>query len=151
MPSAYTQNFYHAVFSTRKRLSCITPDIEQRLYPFIAGIVRDLQGCCLIAINGMPDHVHILVRYRANLSHSDLIRHVKGRSSKWIHETFPELAHFAWQEGYGGFTVSKSAVPAVETYIANQKEHHQRMDFKSEFLALLKKHGIEFDANALFG
>ncbi len=116
MPSAWTQNFYHSVFSTKHRAPMITPEVEARLYPFMGGIVRDMRYT-LVAINGMPDHVHLLVRYRADLSHSDLLRHVKSRSSKWVHETFPNLDNFAWQEGYGGFTVSKSAVPSVEDYI----------------------------------
>ena len=147
--SAYTQNYYHAVFSTRGRAELITPDLEDRLYPFVGGIVRDLR-CTLIAINGTPDHVHLLVRYRADLAHSDLIRHVKARSSKWVHETFPALADFAWQEGYGGFTVSASATDAVAAYVREQKAHHKRFDFKAEFLGLLRRHGIAFDEGEVF-
>ncbi len=149
MPSAWTQNFYHTVFSTKGRANIITPDLETRLHPFIGGIVRDLR-CTLLAVNGMPDHVHLLVRYRPDLSHSDLLQQIKGRSSKWINETFPNLGHFSWHEGYGGFTVSTSAVPVVETYIARQKEHHQHQDFKSGFLELLRRHGIEHDENEVF-
>ena len=149
MPGAWTQNFYHIVFSTKQREPLISADYEGRLYPFIGGIVRDLRGA-LLAINGMPDHVHLLVHYRPDVSHSDLLRHIKSRSSKWIHETFPEMRDFAWQEGYGGFTVSKSSVPAVQAYIARQKEHHQTQDFKSEFLELLRLHGVDFDENDVF-
>lgn len=149
MPSAWTQNFYHTVFSTKLRNPLITPEVEARLFPFIGGIVRDLRSE-LLAINGMPDHVHLLVRYRADLSHSDLLRHIKGRSSKWIHETFSQLQHFAWQEGYGGFTVSKSAVPAVEDYIRRQKEHHQHLDFQAEYMELLRRHGIEVERDDVF-
>ena len=149
MPSTYTQNFYHAVFSTRNRVPLITPNLEERLYPFIGGIVRDLR-CTPLAINGMPDHVHVLARYRADLSHSDLLRHIKGRSSTWINETWPEVGRFSWQEGYGGFTISKSVVPDVEAYIARQKEHHKRQDFKEEFLELLRLHGVEFDVAEVF-
>jgi len=149
MPSAWTQNFYHAVFSTKDRAGFISQELEARLYPFLGGIVRDLR-CTLLAVNGMPDHVHVLVRYRADLSHSELLQQIKARSSKWIHESFPELRPFAWQEGYGGFTVSKSAVPAVEEYVRNQKEHHRHQDFKTEFVALLRKHEIEFDERSIF-
>ncbi len=149
MPNAYTQNFYHAVFSTKHRQELISPELEARLYPFLGGIIRDLR-CTPIIINGMPDHVHALVRYRNDLSHSDLLRHIKSRSSAWIHETFPDLSHFAWQDGYGGFTVSKSILPEVEAYIGEQKEHHKRFDFKAEFLELLRRHGIEFDPNDVF-
>lgn len=149
MPSAWTQNYYHMVFSTKNREGMIVPELETRLYPFMGGIVRDLR-CNLLAVNGMPDHVHLLVNYRADLSHSDLLQQVKGRSSKWINETFSHLGHFNWQEGYGGFTVSKSAVETVAQYIAHQKEHHKRQDFKSEFLELLRKHEIEFDEAEVF-
>jgi putative transposase len=149
MPSAYTQNFYHAVFSTKHRAMLITPDLAARLYPFVGGILRDLR-CTLLAVNGMPDHVHLLVRYRADLSHSEMLQQIKGRSSKWINETWPQHGHFSWQEGYGGFTVSKSLVPEVEAYVARQKEHHQRQDFKAEFLALLRRHEIEFDETEVF-
>jgi putative transposase len=149
MPSAFTQNFYHAVFSTKHRANLITPDLEARLYPFVGGIVRDLR-CTLVAINGMPDHVHLLIRYRADLSHSEMLQQIKGRSSKWVNETFTEVGRFAWQEGYGGFTVSKSVAPDVEAYIARQKEHHRRQDFRSEYLALLRRHDINFDENEVF-
>ena len=149
MPSAWTQNFYHTVFSTKDRSALITPELEARLYPFMGGILRDLR-CTSLVINGMPDHVHLLVRYRADLSHSELLQQIKGRSSKWINETFPIRGRFAWQEGYGGFTVSKSMVPQVEAYIAGQKEHHRHQDFKSEFLELLRLHGIEFDEQEVF-
>ena len=149
MPSAYTQNFYHTTFSTRQRAHLIIPALEERLYPFMGGILRDLR-CTLLAINGMADHVHLLVRYRSDLSHAEMLQQIKGRSSKWINETFLQFGHFSWQEGYGGFTVSKSQVPAVAAYIAGQKEHHQKQDFQREFLDLLRRHGIEFDENELF-
>jgi putative transposase len=146
MPSTYSQNYYHTVFSTKHRANLILPELETRLYPFIGGIVRDLR-CSLLAINGMPDHVHLLIRYRPDISHSELLQQIKGRSSKWVNETFPHHGYFSWQEGYGGFTVSRSATPSVEAYIGRQKEHHQIHDFKTEFLELLRLHGIEFDPN----
>jgi REP element-mobilizing transposase RayT len=149
MPSTFTQNFYHAVFGTKDRANLITADLERRLYPFIGGIVRDLR-CTLLAINGMPDHVHLLIHYRADLSHSEMLQQIKGRSSKWINETLPRQGYFAWQEGYGGLTVSKSVVPKIEAYIARQKEHHQREDFRSEFLKLLRLHGVKFNEKDVF-
>lgn len=149
MPSTWTQNYYHAVFSTKHRVAAIAPEIEARLYPFMGGIVRDLRST-LVAINGMPDHVHLLIRYRADISHSQLLQQIKGRSSKWINDTFGKLRPFAWQEGYGGFTVSRSMVPDVEAYIARQKDHHKRHDFRSEFLELLRRHGIECNEDDVF-
>jgi len=146
MPSSWTQNYYHAVFSTKSRVASITPDLEIRLYPFMVGILQDL-GCQPILINGTADHVHILTRFPADLATADMLRHVKQRSSKWVHDTYPDLAKFAWQTSYGGFTVSRSAVDSVTTYIRHQKTHHAEASFTSlaEFLQLLRKHDIEFD------
>jgi putative transposase len=149
MPRAYTQNFYHVVFSTKDRVELITPELESRLYPFMGGILRDLR-CSLLAVNGMSDHIHLLARYPSDLSHADMARHVKSRSSKWIHETFPPMRSFAWQEGYGGFTVSKSRVSKLEEYISGQKEHHKTQDSRTEFLELLRRHGVEFDETEVF-
>ena len=149
MPSTYTQNYYHAVFSTKHRAPLITPELEERLYPFIGGILRDLR-CTLLAINGIADHIHVLVRYRADLSHAEMLKFIKGRSSRWVDEELPQYSPFAWQEGYGGFTVSKSAVSDVERYIERQKERHKRQDFKQELMELLRLHEIEFEEGALF-
>lgn len=149
MPSSWTQNFYHLVFSTKHREPFISEELETRLHPFLGGIVRD-HRCTPIAINGMADHVHLLVRYRSDLSHSDLVRHAKFRSTNWVRAEFSELKRFAWQEGGGGFTVSKSLVARVESYIQNQKEHHRTLTFKEEFLELLRLHGVEFDEAEVF-
>ena len=149
MPSAWTQNYYHTVFSTKNRSELITPQLEERLHPYMGGVLRDL-GCTPLAINGTMDHVHLLARYPSDLSHSDMLRHVKSRSSKWVHETYPEHRSFGWQEGYGGFTVSKSVRDAAVSYIARQKEHHKKQDFKSEFLELLRLHDVEFDEAEVF-
>lgn len=149
MPRAFTQNFYHMVFSSKHRLELISPEVESRLYPFMGGILRDVRSA-LVAVGGMPDHVHLLARYPSDLTHSDMLRHVKSRSSKWVHETFPTLKASAWQEGYGGFTVSKSVASSLEAYIAGQKKHHEKQDFKQEFLVLLRLHEVEFDEAAVF-
>src|SRR5262245_22244111 len=145
----FTQNYYHMVFSTKRRIEIITPELEERLYPFMGGILKDL-GCTPIAINGIADHVHLLTRYPSNLSQSDMLRHVKSRSSGWVHDTFPKLGAFGWQDGYGGFTVSTSMKPVVEAYIRRQKEHHRDQDFETEFLELLRLHEIEFDRATVF-
>ncbi|MCC7316118.1 MAG: transposase, partial [Planctomycetes bacterium] len=99
----------------------------------------------LLDVGGMEDHVHLYLRWRPDESISNLMRVVKARSSKWVHETIPRLAAFAWQEGYSAFSVSKSQEDVVKKYIANQAEHHRREDFRSELLRLLRAHGIEFD------
>lgn len=149
MPSSWTQNYYHLVFSTKSREPLNSTGIHERLYVFMGGIAKDL-GCQLIAGNGMPDHAHLLVRYPPDLANSVLAREVKARSSRWIHKAFSNLADFGWQRGYGGFTVSRSAVEEVESYIRSQPEHHRTMTFQEEFLLLLRKHGVEFDARYVF-
>jgi REP element-mobilizing transposase RayT len=149
MPGTYSQILLHIVFSTKGREPWITLDVAERLYPYIGGIIRAEKGV-LYDVGGVEDHVHLYLRWRADGAVSDLMRTVKARSSKWIHESFPTLGMFAWQEGYSVFTVSKSQEEAVKTYIANQPEHHRKEDFKSELLRLLRAHGIEFDERYVF-
>lgn len=149
MPGTHSQLLLHAVFSTKGRVPWITPDIADRLYPYIGGIVRSERGA-LYDIGGVEDHVHIYLRWRPDGSVSDLMRTVKARSSKWIHDEFPPLRAFAWQEGYSVFSVSKSQEEAVKRYIAGQTEHHTKEDFKSEFLRMLRAHGVEFDERYVF-
>jgi putative transposase len=149
MPGTYSQLLLHIVFSTKRREPLITPDVAERLYAYIGGIVRAEKGV-LFDINGVEDHVHLYLRWRTDESIANLMRTVKARSSKWVHETFPELPHFAWQEGYSAFTVSKSQEPAVRAYIASQHEHHRKEDFKAELLRLLRRHGIEFEEKYVF-
>ncbi|MEK6700767.1 MAG: IS200/IS605 family transposase [Planctomycetota bacterium] len=149
MPGAYSQLLHHIVFSTKLRHPWITADIAGRLYPFIGGLIRSEKGV-LYEIGGIEDHIHMYLRWRPDATISDLMRNVKARSSKWLHETYPALATFSWQEGYGAFTVSKSQEPAVKAYIVGQHEHHEKEDFKSEFLRLLRAHAIEFDERYVF-
>lgn len=149
MSGTYSQVLLHVVFSTKHRERWITTDIAERLYPYIGGIVRAEDGI-LYEIGGVEDHVHLYFRWRPDGAISDLMRTIKARSSKWIHDTFSNLGAFAWQEGYAVFSVSKSQEGAVKNYIANQHEHHRREDFPSELLKLLRAHGIEFDERYVF-
>ncbi len=149
MPGTYSQLLLHVVFSTKGRKPWITRDIAERLYPYIGGIVRMEKGM-LYDIGGIEDHVHLYLRWRTDGAISDLLRAIKARSSKWIHDTFPELRAFAWQEGYSVFSVSKSQEEAVKKYIAGQAEHHQKEDFRSELLRTLRAHGVTFDEKFLF-
>ncbi len=144
MPGTYSQLLLHIVFSTKARQPWITPDVASRLYGYIGGLVRAEQGM-LYSIGGAEDHVHLYLRWRADGAVSDLMRTVKARSSKWVHDAFPALSGFAWQGGYAAFSVSKSQEEAVKRYIAGQAEHHRKEDFKSELLKLLRAHGNEFD------
>jgi len=143
MPGTYSQLLLHVVFSTKHRAPHITTDIAARLYPYIGGIVRAENGV-LYDIGGVEDHVHLYLRWRPDGSVSDLMRTVKARSTKWIHEAYANLGDFAWQEGYSVFSVSKSQEQAVKQYVASQSEHHRKEDFQSELLRLLRAHGIEF-------
>jgi putative transposase len=149
MPGTYSQILLHVVFSTKQREHWITPTVAERLYPYLGGLVRAEKGT-LFDIGGVEDHVHLYLRWRPDAAVSDLMRVVKARSSKWVHETFPDLGRFAWQEGYSVFTVSKSQEEAVKNYIAGQHEHHQKEDFQSELLWLLRKHEVEYDERYVF-
>jgi REP element-mobilizing transposase RayT len=149
MPGTYSQILLHIVFSTKHREPWITPDIADRLYPYMGGIVRAENGV-LYDIGGVEDHVHLYLRWRPDAAVSQLLRIVKAQSSKWVHDTFPKLEPFAWQEGYSVFTVSKSQEGAVKAYIAGQHEHHKKEDFKSELLRMLRLHEIEFEERYVF-
>ncbi len=149
MSGTYSQILLHIVFSTKAREPTITPELAERLYAYIGGIIRSEKGV-LFNIGGAPDHVHLFLRWRTDASISDLMRIVKSRSSRWVHDSFPAKHAFAWQEGYSVFTVSKSREPMVKAYIEGQTEHHRTQDFKSELLALLRRHKIEFDERYVF-
>ncbi len=149
MSGTYSQLLLHIVFSTKERIPWITPDVADRLYPYIGGIIRAEKGV-LYDVGGIEDHLHLYLRWRPDGAVSDLMRTVKARSSKWLHDTFPNLRVFAWQEGYGVFSVSKSQEEAVKKYIAGQAEHHKKEDFKSELLRILRAHGVEFDEKYVF-
>ena len=110
----------------------------------LGGLTRELKGKAL-AINGMEEHVHLLVSLPPTISVSDALRFIKANSCKWVHEKWPQRSTFAWQLGYGAFSVSKSNVPEVVDYIRNQEEHHRKNNYQEEFLALLRKHGVEYD------
>ena len=144
MPHTYTHLLIHIVFATKGRERIISADMRPLLYSYIGGIIRELKGA-LIAINGMEDHIHLLISMHPTLSISELVRVVKANSSKWTKEKWPQQAQFAWQEGYGAFSVSESAAKDVALYIANQEEHHRRRSFQDEFIALLRKHNITYD------
>ncbi len=149
MPGTYSKLLYHIAFSTKGRVPMITPDVEPRLHEYLGGIVRTMNGVP-IRIGGMPDHVHLLIRWRTDETLAALLRTVKARSSRWVHKTLPSLRTFAWQEGYGAFTVSQSQVTSVARYIATQAEHHRIRSFEEEYLELLRAHEIEFDVKYLW-
>ena len=149
MAHSFHQNLAHIVFSTKQRKRLITPQMESRLHAYLGGIVRE-QGGIALKINGTEDHVHVLAKTPKTVADSDFMRMLKANSSKWVHETFPQYHEFGWQVGYVWFSLSKSLVTKVETYIENQKTHHRQMTFQEEFVGLLKKHDIEHDERYLW-
>ena len=144
MPGTHSQILLHIVFSTKRREPWIDGALAARLFPYIGGIVR-AEGGVVYAIGGVDDHVHLYLRWKTDAAIADLMRTVKSRSTKWVHPEFPALGAFAWQEGYAVFSVSKSQEDVVKAYIAKQREHHAREDFRTEMVRLLKAHGVEFD------
>jgi putative transposase len=149
MSHSYVSNLMHCTFSTKDRYPAIDSDLESRLWPYLGGIARENRMKAL-AIGGTADHVHALLSLPGMMSFSKAVQLIKGGSSKWIHETVSNQKKFAWQEGYGAFSVSASQVPKTIAYINNQKEHHRKKSFHEEFLELLNKHGIEFDPRYVF-
>ncbi len=149
MPQSFVCMHCHIVFSTKGREPWLTDELLPRLFAYIGGIVR-AHGSVLVAAGGVPDHVHLLVSLSKESSIADLLREIKANSSRWIHETFPDLGGFHWQTGYGAFAVSYSDLDRVEQYVREQPEHHRERTFQEEFLALLRRHRIPFDERYLW-
>ena len=137
----------HVVFSSKDRRKLITPDLQKRLWPYLGGIARE---CKMKAMEGVEDHVHMLLSLPATLAISKTVQLLKGNSSKWIHDTFPEHHGFGWQEGYGAFSIGVSGIADTVAYIRNQAEHHRAKTFQEEFVAFLKKHDMEYDEATLW-
>jgi REP element-mobilizing transposase RayT len=150
MADTFTSLQYHVIFSTKNREPWLTPEIRERLFPFLGGIARN-NGMVALNIGGVADHVHLLLRIPPALALSKAVQLIKGGSSKWMHETFPALAGFGWQDGYGAFSVSESAIEAVSAYIRDQEMHHRKRTFRDEFMDFLNRHRIEFDERYLLG
>lgn len=149
MAHTFTHLLTHIVFSTKDRRPVLDAALKERLFPYMGGILRELDAIPHL-INGPVDHVHILTALPASKSLSDIMRVLKTNSSRWTHEQFPQSWIFAWQTGYGAFSVSKSSFADVRDYIANQEEHHRRQTFQEEFIALLKRHALEYDERYLW-
>lgn len=148
MGSTFSCLFTHIIFSTKHRERLIAPESAERLYAYMGGIIRE-ERCVLLAAGGIPDHVHLLVSLHPTVAVANLLRVLKTNSSSWAHDTLG-FAEFGWQDGYGAFSVSKSAVDQVRAYIANQEEHHRRKTFEEEFIEFLDRHGVEYDPKYVF-
>ena len=144
MGHTYSRLLFHVVFSTKERRPLIHESFGPRLYDYMGGIARHEFGRSL-GVGGAADHVHGLLSVNPAVSVAEAMRKWKSLSSLWVHETFPQRRDFAWQEGYGAFSVSPSNAEAVCRYIAGQEKHHRQLTFQEEFIALLERHGIEYD------
>jgi putative transposase len=132
----------HFIFSTQGRRPSIVPDFRSDLFAYLGGIIREMGGTALI-INGTADHVHMLVRARPAHSPAEVVRVAKANSSRWVHEKWN--SDFAWQTGYGVFSVSESNVAGVTRYIAEQEKHHRKLSFQEEYVAFLKRNNVAYD------
>ncbi len=147
MSHTYTNLLTHVVFSTKERLPLITNEIKPELFAYIGGLIKELKGKPII-INGIIDHIHLLVSLPLTVDVSEAMRFIKANSSKWVSQKFGKP--FEWQKGYGAFSISRSNVDAVVKYIQNQEQHHRKFDFRTEFVELLYKSGVEFDEEFLW-
>ncbi len=146
---SYVSSYYHCVFSTKERRPLIPPSLRERLWPYLGGIARE-HRMTAIEIGGVPDHVHILLSLPSTLAIATALQLIKGGSSKWVHDTFPEHRRFRWQVKYGAFGVSVSQLEKIIQYIKSQEAHHRKMTFQEEFVALLKRHRIAYDERYLW-
>ncbi|PWS29517.1 IS200/IS605 family transposase [Pedobacter yonginense] len=149
MPNTYTRLHIHLVFAVKYRKSVILADWEDRLHQYITGIVQN-NGHKMLAINSVPDHLHMFIGLNPNQSISDLMRLVKGDSSEFVNAQGFTKHKFRWQEGYGAFSNSHSQIDAVVRYILNQKQHHKKKNFKTEYLAILRDNKIKYDEKYVF-
>lgn len=149
MANTYTQLYIHVIFAVEGRLRLIPTQHKEEIYRYITGIVTH-QGQKLLAINGMPDHVHLLVNIQPDIALSDLVRDIKANSSRFINEQRWLPGAFAWQRGFGAFSYAASQLDAVITYIQKQEEHHTKRTFREEYVALLEKFNIAYEPHYLF-
>ena len=150
MATTFTNLLFHIVFSTKNRMPAIHDALREPLYEYIGGIIRG-EGGTLLQIGGVPDHVHLLVKTKADMAISEMVGRIKAGSSKWHNQKNSRENRFEWQTGYGAFSVSESQMSKVRKYIQTQEAHHAQTSFKDELIALLKKHGIEYDERYLLG
>jgi len=150
MGHTYASQLLHCVFSTKERRPQISSALKPRLHAYLGGIARR-NGAKALAIGGVEDHVHILLSLPPKLALAKAIQLIKGGSSTWVHENYPNHREFAWQEGYGAFSVGISQVDATIRYIANQEKHHRKRSFQEEFREFLRKHGMEWDERYVWG
>jgi len=145
MAHSYTNLLYHIVYATKERRPLIDDEFQPRLYDYIGGAIRGLKSTSL-EIGGVEDHVHILAKLPPTIAVADFLEKLKANTSKWAKSV---RRGFGWQEGYSAFTVSESQVNRVRRYIQNQREHHAKVSFRDELIALLEAHGLKYDPDRI--
>ena len=150
MPHTYIASYAHVIFSTKERRRVITPDLQQSLWPYIGGIARahDMRALC---VGGVEDHLYVLLSQNGTLGLSKVVQLLKGNSSKWINDALKGRRDFAWQEGFGAFSIGQSPLERTAQYIQGQAEHHRRVSFEEEFVTFLKRYGVQYDPRYVFG
>jgi len=149
MPNTFTQIYIHSVFAVQGRQSLIRPEWEDKLYKYITGIVQNKEQK-MLAINGMPDHIHFLIGMKPTCCLSDLVREVKKSSNDYIKDNKFTKYKFSWQEGFGAFSYSRTQIDSVVKYILNQAAHHRQRTFRTEYETMLKEFAIDFDSRYVF-
>jgi putative transposase len=149
MANTFAKIYIQTVFAVSNRQSLIRPEFKEELYKYVTGIVRN-QGQKLIAINGVADHVHILIGLKPSMALANLVRDIKAESSSFINKNKWVRGRFSWQEGYGAFSYGHSQLDTIIRYIQNQEQHHKRSSFKSEYLTLLRRFDIAFEEKYVF-
>jgi REP element-mobilizing transposase RayT len=142
MAHSFVSCLMHCVFSTKNREKTIDDELALRLWPYMGGIARENKMSAL-EVGGYYDHIHILLSIPSTMTTAKALQLIKGGSSKWIHETFANRRSFAWQEGYGAFSIGITGVDDTVNYIRDQKKHHSKASFKTEFIGFLKKHNMD--------
>lgn len=149
MANTFTQFYFHFVFAVKRRANLIADEWKVELYKYMTGIVTN-ENQKMLVINGIADHVHLLIGTKPECSIPDLIRDVKANSSRFINEKGWVKGKFEWQKGYGGFTVGRHELDVKFDYIRRQEEHHREKSFRAEYLELLKAHDIDYDEQYIF-
>ena len=150
LANSYLSLYVHIVFSTKGREALITPNLQNRLWAYMGGIARENYMKAL-SIGGTQDHVHVLLSIPATVPVAKAVQLIKGGSSKWVHDTFVDSRRFAWQEGYGAFSVNVSLLEETIRYIEGQAEHHERKTFQEEYIEFLRRHRIDYDERYVWG
>ncbi len=149
MAQSLSKLYVHIIFHTKYNQPLIRPDIEDELYSYMGGIIKEHQSQP-IKINGVEDHVHILAAMSKNIALAKFVEEIKRNSSRWIKTKGEQYERFAWQGGYAGYSVSQSVLERVKQYIENQKEHHKKVSFQDEYRQFLQEYGVDFDENYLW-